>query len=109
MFVGLDFFVARTLAANVIQKFWRRMMAKKLSEIDIIRRIREKRARNMISNWLRYLPFDHRINASKSLSYRKTIQKSTDVYIQLDIYMKLPIMKNVLGIEKYQEMDHAPN
>lgn len=109
MFVGLDFLIARTLAANVIQKFWRRIMAKQNNEIDIIKRIREKRARNMISNWLSCLPFYHRINASKNLSYRKTIQKSSDVYIQLDIYMKLPIMKNLLGLEKYHEMDHAPN
>ena len=31
IFVGLDFFVKRTLAANVIQKFLRRIITKKRS------------------------------------------------------------------------------
>ena len=56
----------------------------------------------MISNWLRSLPFHHRLNLNKSLSYRKTLQKSTDAYIQLDIYMKLPILTNLLKLPQYQ-------
>ncbi len=31
MFIGLDFFVKRMLAANVIQRFWRRIKAKRES------------------------------------------------------------------------------
>jgi hypothetical protein len=52
----------------------------------------------MISYWMRYLPFQHRIQTNKTLSYIKTVQKSTDMYIQLDIYMKIPMLKNTLKI-----------
>lgn len=63
----------------------------------------------MISNWLRSLPFFHRLSITKTLSYRKTLTKNTDAYLQLDIYMKLPILTNALKVPEYHEMDHAPN
>ena len=63
----------------------------------------------MISHWLRYLPFNHRIQVNKMLAYRKAVQKTTDMYIQIDVYMKLPILKNILKIDKYEAMDHSPN
>lgn len=58
----------------------------------------------MISHWLRELPFRQKINMNKLYSYKKTIQKNTDVYIQLDIYMKLPHPTNPLQILKYESI-----
>lgn len=52
----------------------------------------------MIYHWLHGLAFQQRIQMSKFLSYRKAIQKTNDLYIQLDIYMKLPNPINLLKV-----------
>jgi hypothetical protein len=51
----------------------------------------------MISNWLRNLVFNFRILLNKNLSFLKTLQKTNEMYIQLDIYMKFPLPRNILG------------
>jgi hypothetical protein len=43
MYFGLEHFNKRTIAANVIQRFWRRMLVKKNEEIKVIQEIRRKR------------------------------------------------------------------
>lgn len=58
----------------------------------------------MISHWLRGLAFQQRTKMNKMLSYRKTIQKTNDVYIHLDVYMNLPHPSNLLKLQMYQPM-----
>jgi hypothetical protein len=83
MFIGLEFFVKRSIAANIIQKFWRRITSKKNSQVNLVKIIKERRAAKMISQWLRNLPFQQRIQMNKALAYRKTIQKTNDMYIEI--------------------------
>lgn len=55
----------------------------------------------MISHWVRELPFRQRQNMNKLYSYKKTVQKSTELYIHLDVYMELPNPTNLLKIKDY--------
>lgn len=63
----------------------------------------------MISHWIRELPFRQRLHMNKLYSYKKTIQKTTDLYIQLDIYMKLPHPTNLLKLQKYETIANGSN
>lgn len=63
----------------------------------------------MISHWIRDLPFRQRLQMNKLYSYKKTVQKSTDLYIQLDIYMKLPHPTNLLKLTKYEALVNGSN
>lgn len=85
----------------MIQRFWRRKMGERRCGVEVIKRIKVRRAVAVISHWLRELPFRQRLHMSKMYSYKKTIQKTTDLYIQLDIYMNLPHPTNLLKIPKY--------
>lgn len=55
----------RALAANVIQKAWRRYSSVKKLNRNILKEIKEKRATNLIGRWLRELTFRHRLQLSK--------------------------------------------
>lgn len=78
-------------------------------KIDVIKMIKSKRAIAIISHWLRELPFRQRLHMNKLYSYKKTVQKTTDLYIQLDIYMNLPHPTNLLKIPKYEPIANNSN
>ena len=75
--MGLEFFTKRTIAANIIQKFWRKIMAKKNLKFDMIQEIRFKRGEKMVKKWISNLIFSHRILRTKIASYQASHWKNS--------------------------------
>lgn len=53
------------------------------------------------------MPFRQRLHMNKLYSYKRTVYKTTDVYIQLDIYMNLPHPTNLLKLPKYEALSNG--
>ncbi len=88
--------IRRSVAANIIQRAWRRHASKKNLKRDILKEIREQRAKKLIGKWLRDMKFKHRLQLNKTHSFLKSITKEQDLYLQLDYYMKIPRPTNIL-------------
>ena len=86
----------RVISANTIQKWWRKVTTVRKCERNIIHEIRVKRAQILIGRWLRDLTFRHRGQLSKLHSFKKYAFKEMELFMQLDIYMKMPLPSDLL-------------
>ena len=86
----------RTIAANIIQRSWRRFRAVRKAKKNVLKEIKEDRSKKLISHWLRDLKFRHRMKLNRTHSFLKSITKESELYIHLDVYMNLPRITNVL-------------
>ena len=91
----------RVIAANVIQRFWRRRLAQKKSRLSIVKTINERRSKRLINRWLSNLIFQHRMVATQTNSYYSSIWKKSEVYLHLDIYMNMPEPTNFLRYPQF--------
>lgn len=78
IYIGLPFFVKRVVAANIIQRFWRRMLSiKDEKNIKVIPQLRVNRANKLISKFIRNIIFQHRLVLNKHHSFTKSIWRET--------------------------------
>ena len=100
MHFGIHFFTKRTIAANIIQKFWRKVTTKKKLGFNLLKVVKFSRGQKIVKKWLNSLIFSHRMLRAKLSSYIQSTWKESEVYLHLDIYMNMPEPTNFLRFPK---------
>jgi hypothetical protein len=101
LFFSCHYFVRRALAANAIQKWWRRVRTVRKSERAVVNELRVARAQKLIGRWLRDLTFRHRTQLGKLHSFLHSTSRDADLYLQLDLYMHLPAPTDLLRLRPH--------
>ena len=65
----------RAIAANIIQRSWRRYSSVKKMKNNVLKDIKEDRSKKLISRWLRDLKFRHRMKLNKIHSFMRSVTK----------------------------------
>jgi hypothetical protein len=99
IFFTCHYYARRVIAANAVQKWWRRMKAVQRSERQVVREMKVSRAHKLIGRWLRDLTFRHRVQLAKTFSFMHAFFKEVELYIQLDLYMHLPVPTDLLRLK----------
>ncbi len=100
IFFTCHYYARRVIAANAVQKWWRRMKAVQMSERQVVREMKVNRAHRLIGRWLRDLTFRHRVQLGKTYSFLRASFKEVELYMQLDLYMHLPLPTDLLRLKK---------